>query len=350
MKNRISLRLKFVLASLVVLVPALVFVPEVLAATYLANSSVILTNMDAGGASSIIVAFTTSASNTGTNGSLVFNGWTATSGDGTLASTQTVASTYNGTNCTAITGASADLPGSPTATSTPSSGTISITDSTALTASTSYCYVLSSAISANPTSTGQTTVTLTEGSDSATNVAIDIISNDQVVISAVVPPSFTMALSSNTDSFTQNLSTSSVIGTSGITATINTNAKSGWYLWGSDSNLGLKSTTQNYTIASTTPGTNATLTAGTEGYVTGLPASGITQGSGAGTTSATTAYASSGTGNGSGLNATPNILAKSTATANGAIVTMKEYAAISGTTPAATDYSDTITLVGAGSF
>jgi len=135
-----------------------------------------------------------------------------------------------------------------------------------------------------------------------------------------------------------------------MTVTVNTNATNGWALWGSDNNTGLKSATQNYTISSLTPGTNGTLSVGAEGYVTGLPTVGITQGSGAGTTSATTPYASSGTGNGSGLDGTPRKLATSTGTANGAIVTIKEYATVSGVTPAAADYSDTITLVGAGSF
>jgi hypothetical protein len=141
-----------------------------------------------------------------------------------------------------------------------------------------------------------------------------------------------------------------VVGTTGVAVTVNTNAESGWYLYGSDNNVGLKSSSQNYTISSKTPGTNATLSSGTEGYLTGLPSGGITQGSGAGTTSASTPYASSGTGNGSGLNATPAMLASSNGTADGASVTVKEYAAISPITPAAPDYSDTITLVGAGSF
>jgi hypothetical protein len=210
--------------------------------------------------------------------------------------------------------------------------------------------VLTSAITANPTSTGQGTATVTAGADAAANVAFDIISNDQVVINATVPPSYTLALGGNTDNFTANLATGSIGTTTGITATVNTNAQNGWYLWGLDANTGLKSTTQLYTVASKTPGANATLTAGTEGYVTALPAAGITQGSGAGTTSAITAYASSGSGNGSGLDTSERQIAKSTGTSNGAIVTIKEYAAISALTPAATDYSDTITLVGAGSF
>ena len=340
-----------ILLVLFVMVAAnLVFLPRVFATTFLTKTSVIFTNMNSGGASSLIIEFTTSSSNTGTNGSIVFTGWTGSGGTGTVATSQTVSNTFGSANCTAITGASSNLPGSPTAAGTAGTGTIAITDATALVASTSYCYVLSSAITANPTSTGVGTAAVTAGADAASNIAFDIISNDQVVVTATVPPSYTLALNTNTDAFTANLATGSIGTTTGITATVNTNAKNGWYLWGIDSNTGIRSTTQSYTIPSKTPGSNASLSAGTEGYLTGLPAGGITQGSGVGVTSATTAYASSGSGNGSGLDATERQIASSTGTANGAIVTVKEFAAISAITPAATDYSDTITLVGAGSF
>jgi hypothetical protein len=355
MPKSIFKKTQIILVILALLTANLAFLPHAFASTFLNQPSVILTNMNSGGASAVIVEFTTSASNTGTNGSLVFStggtNWTGSGGTGTVATSQTVVTTYNSVNCKTITGAAANLPGSPTAAGTAGTGTIALTDATALVASTSYCYVLPTAITANPTSTGQSQAALTAGSDSATNTEIDIISNDQVVISATVPPSFTLALSGNTDAFTSTLSSGAVTATTGITATVNTNAKNGWFLWGSDSNTGLRSATQSYTIAAKTPGTNGTLTAGTEGELSAIPASGITQGSGAGTTSAATAYASSGAGNGSGLTTTtPTQMASSTGTASGAIVTIKEYAAISALTPAATDYSDTITLVGAGSF
>lgn len=349
LNNMSRVRLGSILTILTLIIASGADAPLVFATTYLSKSSVVFTNMDTGGASSLIVEFTTSSSNTGTNGSLVFSGWTGLSGTGTVATTITPSQNYNGTSCTSITGAASYLPGTPTAAGTASSGTITISDSTALTASTSYCYVLPSAITANPTAAGQGTVALTAGSDASTNIAFDIISNDQVTVNASVPPSFTLALNANTDNL-GSLSTGAVTGTTGVTATVNTNAKNGWYLWGSDANAGLTSASQSYTIASKTPGTNATLTAGTVGYLTGLPAGGITQGTGSGTTAATTAYASSGSGNGSGLNTVPAEIASSTGTASGAIVTVKEYAAISGNTPAATDYTDTITLVGAGSF
>src|ERR1039458_7276547 len=353
MLRQISKRIRVWLVLFVLLAANLVFLPKVVATTYLIKPSVILTNTNSSGASSIIFKFTSSASNTGTGLTISFPSYTGGAA-GAVNATQTVSTTFGpgSVNCTAITGASSDLPGSPTASGNASTGLITYASTSALTANTSYCGVLSgSAITANPTATGQSTAIITAGTDAAFTVAFDIISNDTVVINATVPPSYTLALSGNTDNFSPlSLSTGLVGATTGITATVNTNAQNGWYLWGLDGNTGLKSTTQLYTVASKTPGANATLTAGTEGFVNALPAAALSQGSGAGTTSAITAYASSGSGNGSGLDTSERQIAKSTGTSNGAIVTIKEYAAISALTPAATDYSDTITLVGAGSF
>jgi hypothetical protein len=322
---------------LVVLLLANVAVDQrVFASTAMTKATVMEYNMNASGTSSFAIAFTAGASDVAGTLTINFGSW-----GGTVATSQTVATT----GCTTLTGASTALPGSITAAG--ASSTVTISSVGALTSGTSYCAILTSTTAVTNPGAGVYPVILTDATDSTT-VAIDVIANDQVVVSATVPPSFTLALSGNTDGFTSNLASGSVVGTTGITATVNTNAKSGWFLWGSDANTGLRSTSLSYTIASKTPGTNATLTAGTEGYVTAI--SGITQGTGAGTTSAATAYTSSGTGNGSGLNTTQTQIASSTGTANGAIVPVKEYAAISGTTPAATDYADTITLVGAGSF
>jgi hypothetical protein len=336
---------------LALLIANMGFLPQVFATNPLAKPSIYLTNMNAGGASAVIVEFTTSATNTGTNGSVVFSGWTGSGGTGTVATSQTVTTTYNGVNCKTITLAAANLPGTPTAAGTAGTGTIAVTDATALTASTNYCYVLPTGITANPTSTGQSSVAVTAGTDTAVSVEIDIITNDQVVVSATVPPSFTLGLSGNTDSFTTSLSSGSIVGTTGVTATVGTNAKNGWYLFGSDSNSALNSASTGGSIPATTVNTNTTLTAGTAGYLSGVTA--VTQGTGTGigTTTADAPYSSSGSGNGSGLTTTtPYEMAVSTGTAVNATVTIKEYAAISAVTPAAADYSDTITLVGAGSF
>lgn len=345
MRLRIN-KIQAALGALLIVVANVVFLSHASAA-FLNHASVMLTNMNASGTSAIIFRFTTSGSNTGTGLTISFPGYSG-GASGSVNTTQSVNTSYASTNCKTITGASANLPGTPTASG--SGTTITYASIGAFSANTSYCGVLTGSAVTNPSAAGPTTVVITAGSDSATTVGIDVISDDTVTVSATVPPAFTMALSSNNDAFTSNLSSGSVTGTTGMTVTVDTNATNGWTLWGSDSNTGLTSATQSYTIASKTPGSNGSLSAGTEGYLTGLPAAGITQGSGAGTTSASAAYASSGAGNGSGLDSVPRQLATSNGTANNAIVTLKEYAAISGITPAASDYSDVITLVGAGSF
>ena len=133
-----------------------------------------------------------------------------------------------------------------------------------------------------------------------------------------------------------------------ITATVNTNAKNGWTVWARDLNTGLTSGSASKTIASTTPGTNSTLVAGTEGYNMGVAS---TQAGGSGTITIQTPFVYSGTlGRGGGLNTTLAPLAVSTGTADTAVLTLRNNIAINPTTPAATDYADTITVVGAGLF
>jgi hypothetical protein len=326
-------------------------------ASSLSNTYLRLNRMESGTATSFRLVFKT-ASAGATTVAINFNGidtgtsqWTNATPGGLVNTTQTADSS----SCAADTGATA-LPG--TLSASGSSATISITGVTALSATTSYCVDLTSA-SAVTTPTagheGEYHPTITVGSDS-TNVSVDIVANDQVVVNATVPPTFNFGISgcsSNTDNFTANLSVGSVGSTGGCTVTINTNAKPGWFAWASDNNTGLHSVVASKTVASTTPGTNATLSGGTEGYVLGVTS--ITQGSGGGTTSASNAYGNgsggtAGAAQGSGLDGTFRQIASSNGTASSASFVVKERAAISALTPAATDYTDTITVIGAGSF
>lgn len=173
------------------------------------------------------------------------------------------------------------------------------------------------------------------------------IADDQIVVTATVPPAFSFALSGNTDVL-GTLSTGSVsVSPTPRTATVNTNAKNGWMVWAKDSSTGLNSATTSTTIASTTPGTNSTLSAGTEGYNTGVTQ---TQAGGTGTITVATPFVGGSTGKGGGLDTTLRTLASSTGTADTAVLTLTNNAAISALTPPAADYTDTITVVGAGLF
>lgn len=223
-----------------------------------------------------------------------------------------------------------------------------------LSTGTLYCFnwtnsaAVSTASSTSNTNTG-TVATETSGLstiDSGTYTT-STISNDQVVVTATVLETFSFALSGNTDAL-GTLSTSSVASSpTPRTVTVNTNAKNGWQVWAKDSNTGLSSASNGSTIASTTPGTNSTLSAGTAGYNMGVTQ---TQSSGTGTITVATPFVGGSTGKGGGLNTTLATVASSGGTASSAVLTLTNNAAISATTPAASDYTDTITVVGAGMF
>ena len=236
--------------------------------------------------------------------------------------------------------------------------TIAISSITALSATTTYCIDLTNSDAVTLPTAGEYHPTITEsgGATDSITVALRTVSNDQIVVNAVVPPTFNFAISgctSNTDNFTANLSTSAPVSTSGCTVTVNTNAANGWIAWAKDASTGLHSTAASKTIASTTPGTNATITSAAEGYLMGVTS--ITQGSGGGTTSATNAYGNgsggvAGSNQGSGLDGTLRQIVSSSGTAGNASFVVKESASIVATTPAGNDYTDTITLIGAGNF
>lgn len=226
--------------------------------------------------------------------------------------------------------------------------------STDLVAGTLYCFnwINSAAVtvsaSATPSNSGTVTTRTSVPAtiDSATYNTASVTS-DQITVSASVPSSFAFALSSTTD----NLGT---LGTGAVsssptprTATVNTNAKNGWMVWAKDANTGLLSSTASSTIASTTPGTNSTLSAATAGYNTGVTQ---TQTSGTGTITVATPFVGGSTGRGGGLDTSLRTLASSNGTANNAVLTLTNNAAISATTAAASDYTDIITVVGAGLF
>ena len=89
------------------------------------------------------------------------------------------------------------------------------------------------------------------------------------------------------------------------------------------------------------------MTNNSEGYNTGVTQ---TQVGGSGTLTVAAPFVGTAAGQGGGLDTTLRTLVTSTGTADTAVLTIKNNAAISGTTPAATDYADTITVVGAGLF
>ena len=226
--------------------------------------------------------------------------------------------------------------------------------STDLVVGTLYCFnwTSTSAVtvksSASDSNTGSvTTRTSVPGNIDTASYYTSSITTDQISVTATVPATFSFALANTTDTL-GTLSTGSVTSSATpATATVNTNAKNGWQVWAQDANTGLTSTTASATIASTTPGTASTLSAGTAGYNMGVTSS---QSSGSGTISIDAAFVGNATGKGGGLDTTLRSIATSNGTASNAVLTLKNNVAISATTAAASDYADTITVVGAGMF
>ena len=228
--------------------------------------------------------------------------------------------------------------------------------STDLTVGTLYCFnwtntaavqVKSSATSSNSgtvTTRDSVPATIDTGSFSTASVP-----DDQIAVTASVAQAFSFALSGNSDAL--GGLTTGAVATSATprTVTVNTNAPSGWTVWAKDASTGLNSPSTGYTISSIASGAgnNLTLSAASEGYNFGVTSS---QTGGTGTITVATGYVGSAAGQGGVLDTSLRPVASSNGTANNAVLTLKNNAAISATTTAATDYADTITVVGAGLF
>jgi len=259
-------------------------------------------------------------------------------------------------------------PGSPTptawpnatsATATVSGQTVTWTNSSvqSMNNTTVYCYnwtnTAALSISSSATSSNIGTVA-TQDHLAATidsgDYATASVSADTISVNASVPVAFSFALANTTDNL-PTLSTASVSSTQAPkpTVTVNTNAKNGWIVYAKDQYAGLHSGTASFTIpAKTYSGAGpTTVTNNTESYNTGITSSQV---GGNGTLTVDPGFLSAGAGQGGGLTTTFHSIATSTGSADTAVLTLTNNAAIKASTPSATDYVDTITIVGAGLF
>ena len=195
-----------------------------------------------------------------------------------------------------------------------------------------------------------TITTLTAGTApiDSTTVTSRYITNDQVVISANVPPTFTFVLSGNTDAFTTNLSSGAVSTTTGIGVSVTTNAAKGWTGWVKSTNTALSSVQTGESIGTSgVQGSVAPCVNGTDCYVLDV---GVTAGTGAGALTADAGYAGNGTTTGGLLSTIYQPFATRTGKTNGDLVWLKAHATMIATKAAGSDYTDTWTIVGAGNF
>ncbi|MEX2054582.1 MAG: hypothetical protein WD972_00230 [Candidatus Andersenbacteria bacterium] len=181
------------------------------------------------------------------------------------------------------------------------------------------------------------------------NYATAVISDDQVVITATVPATFSFTLSANTDTLT--LSSSSVVSGSGVDVTIATNAESGWITWLRSANAALNSASTGESIATsgTVDDSPATITGGSDGYVLDVDID-TDHGTGDGTVTVDPEYNGATTSAGGALSTTYTEIATANGTTAGDVITLIARATITAVKAAATDYTDTWTVVAAGNF
>lgn len=230
--------------------------------------------------------------------------------------------------------------------------------STALTTSVLYCFRWTDSTAAlqtgsagdNKTGTVTTRATGPTTLDSSA-YATSVVSNDQIVITATVPATFSFSLPTNTIAFLSDLTTTPVL-TSTSVATISTNAASGWVAWVKSANAALNSVSTGASIPTAGSIDNAvTDVAATNGYF--LDVSFTDSGTGTGTVSQAANYGQEYNGDathGGTLSTTFQPVAASSGTTDGDTLTFTALAKISAVQAAATDYTDTLTVVAAGRF
>ncbi len=186
----------------------------------------------------------------------------------------------------------------------------------------------------------------TDSVDWATSVVAS--GADQITVSASVSATMTFSLSGTTAAL-GTLSTSSVTSATAVTQTVSTNARNGWTSWvkgtqGTTTVGALHSTVANADINAPAAHPTVSDLSSTTGYVLDVNA-------GTGTPTINTAYNGSGDTNNGGATTT---LFRETATkttpGSGDTVDLRVRAKIASTQAAASDYSDTLTIVAAGSF
>lgn len=305
--------------------------------------------MKASEATNVRVVFKVPAGNSGTEAKVKVS----------FGSGMTVgAATVNTTGITGTSFGSMDdpvaLPGSLTIAN--NSQDLTVSGVTNLSASTWYGFNIATGVTNGGAAQYVNSITTLTSGDAVIDtkqVATRVIANDQIVISAVVPPTFSFALGANTTSFTTDLSVSSVVSTTGVTATVITNASNGWIAWVKSANAALSSAAASNTIdsaGSATDATPTTLTTGVEDYVLDVDKTTDSATAGSGTVTVAGEYDGNSTSKGGTLTTGYTKIGSADGPTDTDVLTLIARATISGMTPAATDYTDTLTVVGAGNF
>jgi hypothetical protein len=230
-----------------------------------------------------------------------------------------------------------------------------------LTQGTEYCFTFGSSALTNPAAANDLTGTLTLSDTTAANTetkpfALSSVSNDQVTVTATVPATFSFAVQDNSISL-GTLSPSSLTRDSmSSPITVSTNANNGWTAQiRSEGDGALDSASTGDSISSTDTGSAVSLSSGTKGYVWDVA---VTKGgSSTGTPAVDTEYKGGGDNTSDNTSTAGGVVgtsyeefANSTGPASIDSINMTVVAAIDATTKAASDYTDTVDIVGAGQF
>lgn len=224
-------------------------------------------------------------------------------------------------------------------------------------AATLYCFNFTGTSTlTNPTAGNDLTgsISVTTSADVVIDSGIyatSIIADDQIDITATVPATFSFALGSNSQAL-GTLSSGSVISGSGVTVTFGTNAGNGWFGWVLSANAGLDSAATGDSIdtVGTIDDTPSSLTPGSEGYILDADLTSDSATGGTGTVTIDAEYNGGTTSAGGTLSTTFTEFATANGPTDSDVITLIPRVAISALTQAGTDYTDTLTVVGAGHF
>jgi hypothetical protein len=184
--------------------------------------------------------------------------------------------------------------------------------------------------------------------------ATAVISNDQVTVNATVPPNFSFSLDSNALTFPA-LSTTVASTTTPVTGLISTNANNGWIAWVKSATGTLTSASTGAAIpAVTTANDNATTLLSGANYGYGLNVAFVDS------ATATTGTVSQGANygqeyanavsSGGTLETVFRPIASANGVTDGDTVVLTPRARVTTIQQAATDYTDTLTVIAAGRF
>jgi hypothetical protein len=346
-KYRFREKLSAILIIAVFLVALLGYVPKATAGA-ITQIWAMEPNMATSGSSPLYLAFKVASAATAPTLSIgMTNATSVATTNGNLVPETTI----NSVSCTTIFSYIAGITVMPATLSATGSGTtISLATTGNLIASTAYCVIFGGAAAVvNPASAAINTVTISDTPDSGTGYYVTLSSPANTFnVTAAVAQTFTLSVTGGPDQI-GTLSTSQVKYGGGVNANVSSNAASGVALYAYDSShQGLYSSSTTGLIPSlNNPTAIQTLTggSGTAAYLT-------TVSNLSGLTIATPFAGSDGTATttGDGLLSTPQIIAYNTAPISGGQAKLVDAATPSAITPEASDYTDTVTVVGTGGF